>query len=401
MIHGITPAFAEAGKIKIGGLGAELPKQSGEGTWRMPVKLDHFRVTKTTRGRDGQLELDEELMAALPKGPDGNCRELPIMVHSDVVDEVFPTRYAKYVGRSLACSGDGMTSTFYKIGQNGKPVGEPAVRTGEGACLCEDLVAAKCKPNGILHCSIVVPGRAVAGAVHKWRTTSLVSVQQMLGSLIQIKELCGGLKGLPLMLVVKPIQVSPQGKATTVYCCHVELREHNIGQLQNQLIEARRMRAVVAGEIPYAAVLQLPAASDEPDDEQADTANEFYPTEQVDQQALPQRKGAKLLGELRDGKGSTVEPEPEPEPEPHDPNDKTPSECMALFEKWRDLDGSGTRDDLLHSVLGPAFRTGMQLKKEQRELLITRMRRDLDAADEKAKQPEPPQPVKAVGKAGF
>lgn len=380
MIKGIRPSFAEAGKIKIGGLGEERQKRDKSGTFRLPVKLDHFRVTKTTRGKDGQFELDEELMATLPKDLDNRVRELPCVVHSDEVDEVFPTRYAKYVGRALACSGDGETATLYKI-QDGKRTGETEVK----ACTCSDLAEGRCKANGILHCGIVAPGRAVAGAVHKWRTTSIVSVQQMIGSLLQIKELCGGLRGLPLVLRVKPVQVQPAGVITTVYCCHMELREADVAKLQQGLIEARRMRAVVAGEIPYASVLQLPAAPDEEPDEQADVSDEFYPEGEDPPEP---GKGAALLDELRNGNGSTVdvEPEPEPEPEPPDPDDETPGRCQKLFADWRHLGKGSTRDDLMATVLGPAFVTGMDLTKPQRQQLIDHMEADLTATPDPAEQ---------------
>src|SRR5262245_10037567 len=110
MIKGIQGRLAEGGKIKIGGLGPERQKQSGQGTWRPPVKLDHFLVTKTTRDDEGDLALDDALMEALAKDADGKVRAIPIVLHSDALDEVFPTSYALYAGRKLFCSGDGETA---------------------------------------------------------------------------------------------------------------------------------------------------------------------------------------------------------------------------------------------------------------------------------------------------
>ena len=93
MIKGIRPALAEGGKIKIGGLGE--PRQSKKGgTYRLPVKLDHFLITKTNRVSDdpnADLEPDTELMAALPADRDGKLRAIPIILHSDEIDEVFPS----------------------------------------------------------------------------------------------------------------------------------------------------------------------------------------------------------------------------------------------------------------------------------------------------------------------
>ncbi len=393
MIKGITPTFAEAGKIKIGGLGEERKKRDGPGTYRLPVKLDHFRVTKTTRGQDGQFELDEELMDRLPLDPDGKVREIPIVVHSDEIDQVFTTRYAKYVGRALACSGDGETATLYQI-RDGKRTGEIETK----ACVCSDLAAGRCKPNGILHCGIVAPGRALAGAVHKWRTTSIVSVQQMYGSLLQIKELCGGLRGALLVLRVKPVQVQPAGVITTVYCCHVELREQDLTALQNRLVEARRMRAVVAGEVPYADVVQLPAAPDEPTEEQAEVGAEFYPEEPTQPEAPA--KGAALLDTLRNG-GVAREPEPvvEPDPEPEpEPDDETSAQCMELFERWRDDAEGRTRANLMASALGPDAKRGLVPTRAHRIQLIHYLERSLGQLESAGVISGVAEPV---GKAGF
>lgn len=317
MIKGIIPALAEGGKIKIGGLGEERTSKSGK-KFRMPVKLDHFLVTRTTRDEAGDLDLDEALMGALPKDHDGQIRAIPIVLHSDVIDEVFPTTYALYSGRKLACRGDGEAATRWAF-QNGNRTSA----TKEIKCPCELLRATNgpcCKPHGTLHCSIVAEGQAVAGAVHKWRTTSLISIQRMIGSLQQILATCGTMRGLPLWLKLEAIQVQPDGVgASTVYCCHVELRAKDLLSVQQKALELAQMRKALAGDdgairTAYRALIEAPANDHETAAEQEEIAAEFYP-EDVDAEHVDQ-----ATGELKDGvhklrgKPQVIPAEPTPEP---------------------------------------------------------------------------------------
>jgi hypothetical protein len=280
MIHGIVPTLAEGGKIKIGGLGAARKSKSG-GEYRMPVKLDHFVVTKTTRDERGDLSVNGELMAALAKDQDGHVRGIPIVVHSDVIDEVFPTAYASYAGKKLYCRGDGREATRWEIKDGNRTgVSKPC------ACPCKFLGATSgpvCKPHGTLHCSIVAPGQAVAGSVYRWRTTSIISIQQMIGSLEQILATCGTMRGMPLWLSVDAIRVNPPGvPASTVYCCHVELRASDLLGAQKKALELAQMREALSGgrALPEYRTLLLPPASEtESDEEQAEVAEEFYPPE--------------------------------------------------------------------------------------------------------------------------
>jgi hypothetical protein len=263
MIKGITPSLAEGGKIKIGGLGAERTSKAGN-KFRMPEKYDHFVITKTTRDDKGDLDVDRALMDALTKDKDGHIRAIPIVVHSDNLDEVFPTSYAMYNGKQLLCRGDG----------------EKAKRADgtEVKCTCAYLDAERqpiCKPHGTLHCSIVAPGQAVAGAVHKWRTTSIISIQRLYGSFSQILATLGTMRGVPLWLNLQPVQVA----TGTVYCCHVELREADVMNVQRRALEAIQMRkALGTGDIDaaYRAMITAPGDDHETDEERAEIAAEFH-----------------------------------------------------------------------------------------------------------------------------
>jgi hypothetical protein len=128
----------------------------------------------------------------------------------------------------MACSGDGESATD----QHGE------VRE----CPCDHLAKRRCKPSGTLYCSIALPGHAVAGSVHKLRTTSIITIQQMVGSLQHIQATVGVLQGVPLTLRMGPMSVSPDGKATTVYVCWLELRASDINAVQQQALAAAQTR---------------------------------------------------------------------------------------------------------------------------------------------------------------
>lgn len=153
-------------------------------------------------------------------------------------------------------------------------------RTGNSkpmACPCDLLTKGLCKPHGTLHCSIRIPGHALAGAVYKWRTTSLISIQRMFGSLQQILSICGTLTGIPLVLKLEPIQVTPaKAPASTVYCCHIELRASDIEAVQRQAIESAKMRARVSQTVNYRDLIQIPALNEDPEEEEA-VQREFHP----------------------------------------------------------------------------------------------------------------------------
>ena len=268
MIKGLQPSLAEAGKIKIGGLGKEMTSKRGN-KFRAPQKFDSFVVTSTHRDKDGNLMPDRALMEALPKGPEGRVKELPIILHSDDIDSVFPTAYAYYAGKKLLCCGDGETARQWN---------DSRTKQTDVPCPCPKLAAKECKPQGTLHCSIALPGHAVAGAVYKWRTTSIISINRMIGSLQQILATVGVLRGIPLTLKVEPITVSPGGKSTTVYCCHIELRASDISEVQRDVIAAKEMRkAIGAGDNEAEYKKLVSAVMEESEQEQAETQQEFDP----------------------------------------------------------------------------------------------------------------------------
>lgn len=316
MIKGLRPSLAQAGAIKIGKLSDKEQTSPSGYKWRPPVKLDHFLVTKTIRGQDDNLEVDDAMMEELRNqgfaDKDREVRTIPIILHSDDIDDVFPTVYAWYQGKQVVCRGDGEKATRWEVKDKIK-----TGKTKEITCPCQFLERdkkgkQKCKPHGVLHCTIALPGHAVAGAVYRYRTTGIISVQRIIGSLEQILSMVGTLTNIPFVLRVTPVQVSPDGKTRTVYSVHIEMRQA-IVLAQQAAIEARKARVELgAPEVQIRALLQPPAADDESPEEQAEVEAEFYPPD--DEAPPPEQKkdrteSVKKAAQKTAGKGKKTETE--------------------------------------------------------------------------------------------
>lgn len=292
MIKNLRRSVAEGGKIKIGGKGTPRPTGDGKGMWAPPRKDDHFTITTNMReGGDpnANLIVNEEIMSALAAqgwaDGDSKIRKLPITLLHDEIDQVFPTAYVAYVGKRMACRGDGETATRY-VGDDSVTLAEPQ----QVACPCprlekDDKGTRRCKFTGILHCALRLPGYAVIGSVYRWRTTSEISVTQIVTHLRDvILPAAGTLRGLPLVLMVRPQQVTPGGRPSTVHVCHIDLCE-DLVIAQREALEAATMRRELAGnlyaerEASYGTTLQLPGA--ETPEEQAEIAPEYYPDEVI------------------------------------------------------------------------------------------------------------------------
>ena len=331
MIKGLRPALAPAGCIKIGGLGKPLLKNASKGKpkdklgpsdyWRPPLKFDNFVVTKTSRNDAGDLAPDDAVMAALPKEKDGRCREIPIVIHSDDIDEVFPTSYALYAGRKLACTGNGEKAMRYDFD---KQTRQRLETKREVPCVCPYYTdEGTCKTHGTLHCSLSIPGLAVAGAVYRWRTTSIISIQRMVGSLQQILATAGTLRNVPLVLRLEPVVVSPEGKTTTVYVAHVELRARDLVEVQSRALEAARIRNELGGatSVPYRALISAPASDTETPEEAADVYEEFHQSlEEGEPEQEPARAATQSVKDIATGQAGNGKPAaPTPAAEPAKP----------------------------------------------------------------------------------
>ncbi len=170
----LVPRSAEGGKIKIGQVSGKAGKSG-----KLPSKFEskdgpYFVITKTIRGTDPASNfmrdavLMKELEPFMDKDEDGamRLRQIPIMLDSDIIEQIAPSRLALYRGTNLFCSGTGAGTDAATRWEGGVPA--------KHDCPCELLKAKsgeKCKPNLILWCTIVAGGETRLGVRHAFRTT--------------------------------------------------------------------------------------------------------------------------------------------------------------------------------------------------------------------------------------
>jgi hypothetical protein len=280
----VKPRTIELGKIKIGGKSPqERTSQSGT-VWRAPEKYDHFKITTLNRDSRGDLIQDTDLMESLCEehaDSDGHLRQIPIAVLSNDIEDIVQAGYVQYVGKRIASKSDGKTLTVYHRG--GKWLDHPIVTDWkpEMANVCDAKGNRVIKLHTTFSC-IIAAANARWGGFYKFRTTSGITASQLVGSLVEIKQLTGGvLRGLPLRLVVRPLQVAPDGKVTTVYVVHCELVGKDLRDIQRIAVDQARYELANAKQIgatqrEYRKLLAAPGDLESPA-EQAEVAEEFHP----------------------------------------------------------------------------------------------------------------------------
>jgi hypothetical protein len=294
----LRPRLAELGKIKVGGKGAE--RTSSKGTkYRVPVKWDHFVITTLERDAAGDLKPDTQLMERLlhkygvevdEAQPGGGTkkvkrlREIPIAVLSDDLDQLIQASYCWYSGRKLAAVCDGENCTWYQRKGQVLPVpetvpcdGEHTVKDGKGNSIFKLHAKFGC---------VIADGEARWGGLYFLRSTSVITAEQLYGTLQHIQRLTGGiLQGLPLRMVVRTVEVNPtvDGVQTSskVPVIHIELRGQDLNQIQQLALQQAQLRIKNERELSataqeYVKLLKAPG-QDEPEEEQADVAEEFAP----------------------------------------------------------------------------------------------------------------------------
>ncbi len=267
MIKGFTPSLAEIGKIKIGEKGAEV-RSSGGATFRMPVKLNHFKITGILRDeKTGQFELDP-IMKTLGDSP----TELDIQLLFNDPTLNFVTSYGQYQGGRCMCRGDGESAKL--------PDGSSVECNPE---VCPQFASKKCKPNGIL--SVILSKSPRLGGVYKFRTTSINSIKSILSSMFFLATQTGGvLSMIPLKLTLSPKQVTPIVKGvptpSTIYVVHIEYAG-TVEDLLNKTIEVQTYQSKMRENLVKleATARNILTAPEAPED-QKDFQEEYYP-EQV------------------------------------------------------------------------------------------------------------------------
>jgi hypothetical protein len=280
LIKNLMPGLTEVGKIKIGKKG-EL-RTGTNGTWQMPVKLDHFIITTLERDKDNNFVVDASLMKTLGEKP----RRIPICLLFDSIEANFQSRYSCYNGKTLFCSGDGVAAyRQVEAGKEKQLVDCPCGKEQPGYKGKD-----KCKINGCLSC--MVDGANTIGGIWKFRTTGYNSTVGIMSSLSLIRAMSGGLlAGLPLDMTIQPkVGTDPDGKSVTIQVVGVVFRG-SISDLQKQTLQIAtsnadfRMRlANVEQEVKQLTGIDVDAI-----DQAADITDEFYPegdTEKTEGAAL-------------------------------------------------------------------------------------------------------------------
>jgi len=266
----------EAGKIKIGIKGKEATSENGK-SFRMPQKLDHFRLVTTERDENGDFIIDANLQDKIITAgtgilnAEGNLVGIPIRLLYDGIDENFPSQYACYASGKLICSGNGEISTR-RIDDFKKEHPCPCPRIAQGYEGKD-----KCKPMGKLTCIIDEAG--LFGQAHTFRTTSMNSVVGITGGLkLLLASTKGRLAGLPLMLTLNAKHTStPTGVQTLVYVVSVCYRG-NMSALRQEVL------MMIAQENQYQIGMDIPINPDHAtvgiqpgSEEEQEFVEEFFP----------------------------------------------------------------------------------------------------------------------------
>lgn len=281
-IEGITGLrrAPRLGKVR---LGVKALSKAGN---EYPKAVDYFVV------HTDELATDEEMAAAFHKVYGPEPRELDIMLPSDDPEQFFPQFRKRYgSGRGLICKGDGV-----RAHEVNKDTGELVAIACLGEKCPHSLPNEKnqvgCRPMASLFFLLPnVPG------VGCWQmnTSSFHTIVQINSALEMIARITEGKLGfIPLKLVRKAKEVSPDGKKKTVYVVDVSLR----GVSLNKLFETRGADVVKV-------FLPPPDTADEPPDHE--------PAEEAE-------NGAVITVEAQ----ASPEPPPDDRPEPwvQDPDDE-------------------------------------------------------------------------------
>ena len=318
-VKGLMPGLMEVGKIKIG-IKGELVKSKDGNEFRLPQKIDHFRIVKNERDENEDYSLDDEILEIIKKNPatmfnkEKNIVGIPIRLLYNEIDLVFPTQYVSYVNGKLSCSGNGEKSHT----RDGRETKCPCVRL-ESAYTGKD----KCKISGTLSC--LIEGSNVGGC-YKFRTTSINSARYILSSLMLIKAATGGLLSfIPLRLVINPKKtiIPATGAPTTIYVVTVEF-QGGIEELQMKALTMGRERVSLIENMRdiEAEARNIVSGDTDSDREEREFAEEFFPDSieienvETDTPAAVEKSEVKKPVDDLLGKAVETEKEPDPESEP-------------------------------------------------------------------------------------
>lgn len=297
----LEPRLPELGQIKIGGKGQERQKKSGRGTYRVPVKYDHFLVTQRTRDPKTDNLLRDEAVHRLPE-VGATPTELDVRLLFDRPEQNFQFFLAAYDGRRQRCTGDGeqahdavhgeipCTCPWFKFHEGeyaGPPrplIKEVEFQDDKGKTRTRKVPAPVCKPHGRL--SVILEAAKSYGGFYIFRTTSWETIRSIAAQLDLFLQQFGFLAGLPLQLVMYPTTDTYEEdgalKTSTSYKVALVLRGSfdTARQLAAAAYERREALALPTPQQAETHMRQLRAAEER---DAAAIAAEFHPETADDQ----------------------------------------------------------------------------------------------------------------------
>ena len=227
------------GKFRLG-----IKKQKGSEEY--PAATDYFVVAEDVT--------DEVYVKEVGEVYGDKPKELDIIFPCDDIEVLFPQFYKRYGSSTgLVCRGDGVSASCRANGD-----------MKEIECLgrdCDFYKQRKCTEVGNL--LFMLPK---IGGLGVWQidTGSYHSIVQINSAIAFIQGIAGRISGIPLKLILRPIEVSPDGKKKTVYVMDIHMPQAKIGKLLEQ-----------ADQLEEKGRLGLPESAGE------EKPEELYPEEEV------------------------------------------------------------------------------------------------------------------------
>jgi len=196
-----TRRLPRLGKIR---LGEKKQSQSGK---EYPSATDHFVVPPKVAAKHGEA----------PK-------ELPIIFPVEQEPEQWYRAYS--LSRGLICKGDGETAVALVDLDTGLIAAADAKNVAKKEVPCDPdncplFQSKRCRP--IMNLQFIIPDIEELG-IWQLDTSSINSIININSSIALVRAAVGRFSNVPAMkLVVEPMQVTPEGKAKTVYVLQLKL----------------------------------------------------------------------------------------------------------------------------------------------------------------------------------
>lgn len=260
---GLGGYLMPVGNIKIGKKGEEKKARNSDKKWRQPIRLDHFIITTTERGEDGNFLIDEAVMESIGEKKPKSIR---VRFPFDKPTLIFQTSFQMYDGKQLKCEGNG------EIAERKDKEGKMT----EGKCMgreCQYMIDKKCKPSGRLACHL--PDSPHYGGIYMYRTHGWNSVNGIMAALENYHAQTGQiLQGLPFRLIFTNKATEEHGNVPVVVLVMDGIELSAMRALARAEKQDRIEFKIVMEQVEKDAVLSgVLDDTDEPED----IAEEFYP----------------------------------------------------------------------------------------------------------------------------